>query len=74
MGRYSNLLAELTRANISPRVVAEAIGVSLPAYYSRLKGTTKFKLADMQAVQTLIKDTTDKTMSLDYLFSYDKDN
>lgn len=74
MGRYSNLLAELTRANISPKEVAEAIGVSLTAYYGRLKGTIKFKLADMLAIQRLIKEKTNETMSLDYLFKYDKDN
>ena len=74
MGRYSNLLAELTRADISAKVVAETIGVSLPAYYSRLKGTTKFKLADMQAIQDLLKKKNGTTMSLDYLFNYDKDN
>lgn len=67
--RYSNLLAELTRADLSPTTVAEAIGVSVPAYYSRLNGTTKFKLADMTAIQDLIKKTTDKLLSLDYLFT-----
>ncbi len=74
MGRYSNLLAELKRANIKPIEVAKAIGVSLTAYYERLKGSTSFKLADMLAIQKLIKEKTKETISLDYLFKYDKDN
>lgn len=73
--RYSNLLAELKRANLKPITVAEAIGVSLPAYYSRLNGRTKFKLSDMKAIQSLLNDTLNEDLSLDYLFnSYDKSN
>lgn len=69
--RYNNLLAELKRANLTVKAVSDTIGVSVSAYYSRLYGTTNFRLDDMQKIQDLLERTTGQRYSLDYLFKYD---
>ena len=69
--RYNNLLAEIKRANLSIKQVADAMGISVSVYYSRLSGFTKFRLTEMTAIQDLLERSTGQRLSLDYLFKYD---
>lgn len=65
---FSNLEAELSRAGLSKVALAQIIGVSNGALYSKISGKTEFNLGEMQAIANCLETMTEQKLTLDYLF------
>lgn len=65
---FSNLEAELARANITRAEIAAKIGVSANTMSAKLSGRSEFDLEEMQAIKKTLETTTESEFTLDYLF------
>lgn len=68
---YSNLKAELSRANVTSAEVAKAIGMTRQGFYSKKNGINDWKLSQMVALQDYINKKLNTNYTLDYLFKRD---
>ena len=66
--RFSNLEAEIKRADLSVDDVAKALDYDRATLYNRLNGKTKWTLCDMLKVQEYLNEKTGQHLALDYLF------
>lgn len=66
--RYRNLAAEMARAGLGVGDMAKKMHCSKQNVYSKLSGKSEFALADMVAIQDVIKESGAGPKSLDYLF------
>lgn len=66
---YPNLAAELARLGITYVSLAKMLGISRPALYKKLDGSTNFTLKDITAIQEILKAAdSNGDYTLDYLF------
>ena len=65
---FSNLEAELARANITRAEIAAKIGVSANTMSAKLSGRSEFDLAEMNKARVAIETITGQCYTLDYLF------
>lgn len=61
---FPNLIVELRRKKYSQRGLAKYIGISESSMKNKMNGKTQFTLAEMRAIQSVIK-----TCSIDWLFA-----
>lgn len=64
---YPNLAAEMTRANIDVKDVAEVLNIHVSGVYAMMNGTRNFPIIKAK----LLRDKLFPEMSLDYLFAPD---
>lgn len=60
---FQNLKAEMARKDMTPPMVARAIGICAKSMNNRLTGVSEFKLREMDEIAKLFPECT-----LDYLF------
>ena len=65
---YHNLRAELVRAELTQKDIAEAIGVSKSTLTSKITGKTDFKRSEMVVICKMLSSPKRPSMSIDYLF------
>ena len=65
---YHNLRAELVRAELTQKDIAEAIGVSKSTLTSKITGKTDFKRSEMVTISKMLSSPQRPSLSIDYLF------
>lgn len=70
MAEYPNIKAELARAGLSVKNLAEFMGTSSQNMYNKINGKVSLSEKDMRAVQSFFKNETGGVLSLEYLFSH----
>ena len=73
---YPNLLAEISRVNLSVPKLAEAINMSANTLYPKLNGLREFKLDEMENIKSCLLELAaakglEIDSNLEYLFSRD---
>lgn len=66
---FRNLMAEMARADINNKEMAEKIGIGETAYGRKLKGTNDWNVSEMIAIQKILNEELGTSYTLDYLFS-----
>lgn len=67
-GKYLNLEAEIARAKINRRQLADEVGISQSSFYAKLKGRADFRLEECYKLTYILAKKNKKKLSLDYLF------
>lgn len=62
---FNNLRAEMTRHNVTPLMIAQAIGKTVKSVKNKMAGRTNFTISEACA----IKEKFFPDMTLDYLFA-----
>ena len=65
---FKNLIAEMARAGLLYKEMAEKIGIGEVAYSNKIKGITDWKVTEMVAIQKIINEKLGTSYTLDYLF------
>ena len=65
---YKNLKAEMVRAGITQRQMAERIQISRQSFGYKMVEQNEWKLAEMQKIQEILNKELGKELTLDYLF------
>ena len=68
---FDNLKSELTRANVSSYMLAQAIHKTRQSVYSKMRNESEWNLNEMLAIQSYLKDRKPERaelLTLDYLF------
>ena len=68
MAEYPNIKAELARAGLSVKTLADFLGTSSQNMYNKINGKVSLSEKDMRAVQSFFKTKTGGILSLEYLF------
>ena len=71
MGTYSNLNAEISRANIDVNQIVSIAKITRPTFIKRKKGISDWKLSEMLLIQRYINEKLNTNYTLDYLFKRD---
>jgi len=66
---YPNLEAELARAGIDKKELANVIGKSKNTLYSRLNGKTELTLSEARIIRAYLEKRTNKPMYFNRLFN-----
>ena len=70
---YKNLKAEIARAGMTKKDIAESIGKSVATFFRILSGKQQFRLGEMVAIQSELEKRNGVTYTLDYLFGDGED-
>lgn len=65
---FYNLEAELLRAKLNKAELALKIGISTGSMSSKFTGKTEFNLNEMMMIKSILELSTDRKLTLDYLF------
>lgn len=65
---YRNLMAEMARAGIMYKEMAEKLGIRESTYSFKVNGKVDWKLKEMLAVQKVLNEKLGTCYTLDYLF------
>ena len=68
MARYNNINAELARAGVSTKELADFMGLSSQTVYGKLNGKITVTERDMRNVQNFFVEKTGGKFSFEYLF------
>ena len=66
---YRNLIAEMTRAKITPEAMGEKMGLCKVTIYYKINGRVEWKVAQMLQAQAIINEALGTNYTLDYLFT-----
>ena len=66
---FRNLMAEMARAELNNKEMAEKIGIGEVAYGRKLKGASDWTIREMLAIQKIINKKLGTSYTLDYLFA-----